>query len=62
MDEFQSIHALYLRFFLDLPQFPNTLKQVVSRLSDDGTLVSFSIKSRVKHLQWLSMYDFLNLI
>ena len=28
MDEFLCIHALYLFFFLDLPQFPNTIKQV----------------------------------
>ena len=28
MDEFLCIYALYLGFFLELPHFPNTLKQV----------------------------------
>ena len=63
MDEFLCTHALYLGFFPWLAPIPKYTKTgIISRPSDDLTLVSFSIKSWVKHLQWLSMYDSLTLI
>ena len=49
-------------FSLTCPNSKYTKTGIISWPSDGLTLVSFSIKSWVKLLQWLSMYDFLTLI
>ena len=63
MDQFLCIYTLHLGFFPWLAPIPKYTKTgIISQPSDGLTLVSFSIKSWVKHLQGLSMYDFLTLI
>ena len=62
MDEFVYPCPLF-GFFPWLAPFPKYNKTgVITRPSDGLTLVSFSIKSWVKHLQWLFMYDSVTLI
>ena len=63
---------LWMNFYVSMPLlgvFPwlalipkYTKTGIISRPSHGLTLVSFSIKSWVTHLQWRSMYDFLTLI